>query len=522
MPPRARRSRPLARLLSPVLLAALAAVLAVAGLPAVATAQVSARSGPRFSEAATPDLDRRIFDRLVRHLDLDDTQRTIADGLFDEWDAAFRAGLDALRREIRETRPAPRAPTPADRRFEALQEEMRTALREVMERGRARADAAETDEARRAALEAAQEEVRAVRARFDERLRAFGAERSRDPAVDEATETMARLIEGWLPRKRALLESFLNDVEAILDEDQRPRMAEARRIVRRARLLPEGRLPGESIDLVDLVEIAAPRAPGRDEVAGLLTDWSARLDPLIVDRHETLPRLAAEREAARAEDDRRAIERLAAREAGVHARIRDLTTSVLEALLAVLPPEEAELLQTAWRSRVHPGIFRPTAAGRVLGAAVRRTESDPALHAAVRLVRRAHVEEDAPLAEALAEATDAAAEARLRDRLAGTRDETVELRLRELRTRREAAGRRHVDQLKELLPPDTFLTLPGVRAFVDVEREREKSATPEQAGDRARRALIDRFDRDGDGELDAEEREELRRHLRERRERDGG
>jgi hypothetical protein len=85
-----------------------------------------------------------------------------------------------------------------------------------------------------------------------------------------------------------LKEAFLTDLRSLLSSEQSDRWPIAEREIRRVKLLGEGRLPSESVDLIALVEDAFPDAMSTPALLEALENYAAELDRALMARSEFL------------------------------------------------------------------------------------------------------------------------------------------------------------------------------------------------------------------------------------------
>lgn len=90
-------------------------------------------------------------------------------------------------------------------------------------------------------------------------------------------------IADWEKRSEQIKKVFLDDLKSLLSREQEARWPIVERELRRLRTIGEGRLSGESIDLVRLTEDVLGEPPGK-ELGDLLNRYSDELDKALVAR----------------------------------------------------------------------------------------------------------------------------------------------------------------------------------------------------------------------------------------------
>lgn len=304
---------------------------------------------------------------------------------------------------------------------------------------------------------------------------------------------------GWLPSELAVINEFtawhdelimtarkksddvLAEIEAILEDRQRPGWDEFVRDRRRARTLASGAaFAAERVDLKALViEDLEMAADVRLSLAPLLLEYSRTIDPLLKRRNEMLReehvlrrrqpspefeelsvRLRAgeisidehsrEWRALAAAELAAELERMRARYA-IHEAIRDATLAFHDAILRRLPGEIVESAQVAFNTAAYPDILRPLQADSILALAFALDDLTSNQRGALediysmqwRLARR---QIDAQLMR-LRDAEERAWE----DRRLGQEDSEIAIRRDDLLRERQAIQRKIISQVRELL-----------------------------------------------------------------------
>jgi hypothetical protein len=318
----------------------------------------------------------------------------------------------------------------------------------------------------------------------------------------------------WLRNRASLEAEFTESLQVILSEEQLTLWDPFRRQVRRDRALPRGVLSGESLDVNTVVrEFEASEA-----AAEALLAWEIELDKTLIERDNTMMEIDLDALVATLENDDKAARDAARSESKVRRDVRDANLEAIDSIAALLGEQGDEFRLAAWK-KAFPRVYRQTSFERALDA-VRKIEGiDPLV---LETVDRLEADFLTQLAELHEEARDATLKQELaqfeerfnqmRDRINGERQRSdrdpteldeIRERLREL----EADSR---ETLEGMLTPEEIAQLP---------RAGDRRGGPrndEQRGD-MRQRIIERFDSNGDGELDASERENAMREMRNRR-----
>lgn len=464
---------------------------------------------PRWS--TEPDFLRRDLRLVDDMLLVADEQLPMVEAFLADYEEGFQKAREEIQAKLRELRDANRPPEPSAEE----QEEMRSMGTELREKMRAMrmmmSGNRELVDAEAAELEELRSEIEAMRAKFQE------MRMERMPEQDQIAEIARQasaLRKEWLRNRASLEAEFTESLQVILSEEQLTLWDPFRRQVRRDRALPRGVLSGESLDVNTVVrEFEASEA-----AAEALLAWEIELDKNLIDRDNTMMEIDLDALVATLDNDDKAARDAARTESKVRRDVRDANLEAIDSIGSLLGEQGDEFRLAAWK-KAFPRVYRQTSFERALDA-VRKIEGiDPLV---LETVDRLETDFLAQLAELHEEARDATLKQELeqfeerfnqmRDRMNGERQRSdrdpteldeIRERLREL----EADSR---ETLEGMLTPEEIAQLP---------RSGDRRGGPrndEQRGD-MRQRIIERFDSNGDGELDASERENAMREMRNRR-----
>lgn len=464
---------------------------------------------PRWS--TEPDFLRRDLRLVDDMLLVADEQLPMVEAFLADYEEGFQKAREEIQAKLRELRDANRPPEPSAEE----QEEMRSMGTELREKMRAMrmmmSGNRELVDAEAAELEELRSEIEAMRAKFQE------MRMERMPEQDQIAEIARQasaLRKEWLRNRASLEAEFTESLQVILSEEQLTLWDPFRRQVRRDRALPRGVLSGESLDVNTVVrEFEASEA-----AAEALLAWEIELDKNLIDRDNTMMEIDLDALVATLDNDDKAARDAARTESKVRRDVRDANLEAIDSIGSLLGEQGDEFRLAAWK-KAFPRVYRQTSFERALDA-VRKIEGiDPLV---LETVDRLETDFLAQLAELHEEARDATLKQELeqfeerfnqmRDRMNGERQRSdrdpteldeIRERLREL----EADSR---ETLEGMLTPEEIAQLP---------RAGDRRGGPrndEQRGD-MRQRIIERFDSNGDGELDASERENAMREMRNRR-----
>ena len=312
---------------------------------------------PGLEDAFNAGFLRRDLQMLTRDLALDQEQTAIVQTLFADYESAFRAGADAVRKELGKIAPllGQEDPLVTEKR-----EELRRQLSAIMEEIRVAKDSGE-QEVSKAALE----KVQKVR---EDLLKLQQGETSVEQLRASLNEVEARL-DAWRTERTALRDEFIASLMAVLNEDQQVRWPAVERTIVRERALPHGRLSGEMTDLFQVIAELDLPPQAAELIAEDLSDYELKLDAALRKRDlaiETGHRALLE--AVRASDEK-ALTELLARQTQHRVAIREVNEAAAQSIAAKLTPETARVFSDTYRLRAYGRIFRSTKMQRMFKSA---------------------------------------------------------------------------------------------------------------------------------------------------------
>ena len=511
----------------------------------------------------SPDFLTRDVPMVVEELQLDDTQRIIVAQLFQDYDSNFRELLETIQagtEELNENyEPDPDIQASMDAVRDSMREmrdEMREAREQMsggedrgrrnrgregrgddqaqqggrdqgadqpMEDGQVPPPPTMTEEERRAQAEAMREEYRMRFTEMGEQMTDIRRRRTASVQMQELLDARVALIREFADGKRQLRISTASGVQALLLEEQAPRWDALERSLRRDRMLPRGRLSGESTDVLNVLEQEGlSEGPYSEELAMLLQNYELDLDEALRQREAYDYGTGLDlMEHLRNQDYDQALSSLRARLA-IQETTRGVNDQYIDAISVVLPNGTGSPFRIAALRQGYSRIFRPTRGERAILAAMEIEDLDPELLGAIAELMQSHGDEIANANE---------------DILIVLRSEEMALELRQSEERMERfregrsgwgrdrdrdefdpvrksfENRNEIDErylltLKGMLSPDQYESVAGRRGRGQGGQWGE--------GGFSRENFISQFDKDGDGELNDEEREAVRESMRER------
>ncbi|MHC4948310.1 MAG: hypothetical protein ACYTG1_08615 [Planctomycetota bacterium] len=482
-----------------------------------------------------PEFLRRDLPLFVSELDLDRSQAVVVETLLIDYQTAFDEAGEALRGRFEEMRPRDEQSEERRARREQLFEEMRSVRAEVRA---LREQAGEDGEIDPAAMEKVRERMEA----FREQMRELRPPRE-GPEFQAMMANISHISGDWGRERDGLRADFLNDLMAILSEPQTESWPAFDRTLRRVKTLNRGRYAGESVDLLRIVRDIGVGEDERFLLEDTLEAYAIDLDRALVERNEELDAARQQRLEAMSLGDTDRVKALIAGETDKRLAVRGVNERYRDEIAARLADEMPGDLAAAFREeydlRAYPRIFRASRMARSFDAVREMEGLDEETREAIGLLEVAYVSEVGPANRRLVSLTrseepkqSVARMSRWIDRMNGVEAERPADPLREAFDERTKMEIRYREQLEAMLTEEQIAELPPP------PREREGRGGPwgeggwgrwgrggrgGDDGEGRRRMMMERFDRDGDGELSETERQAAREAREQRRrERDGG
>lgn len=342
------------------------------------------------------------------------------------------------------------------------------------------ADGLELDEGQSAIVETLymdyEDEHEAGRERMFDRIndmRAELEEMDRNQLLEVVFQPFEDRSEEW----DQMRERFLENVKAILNEEQLDQWPAFRRQLRRDKELPKGQFGAESVNLFHLVRDLDVPPSEREQLDGLLEEYDVALDRALRTREQHLreSRMAM-MHAIRDEDPSTSVE-IYDRQIEARVAIRNTNLQYARAMVDRLPEESgAELLHTV-QMRAYPRIYRETPALRIIKQAKKLDDLSAETLDAIILIEQAYLAELGPinanLERLLAQYEPEQARYRANSfamRASGKQQPKPVDPSRDEFKRRQEVGKRYVQQLQDLLTDEQFRSLSGASRYLRSDR----------------------------------------------------
>ena len=494
---------------------------------AIAQDRGGGRQGGGFSSwmsanGMTPDYMLRDLQRFQSALDLTDEQTLIVEQILRDYDESFREASDSSQEGMRSSMSAmqPSEDDPARQ----LTQDLRTRSREIRDK---------IDSARTLDNENGMQELQAkLQTELDSIRDAMREARLlewQSPERQTAFEEMALLMQDQLRLKKQMCTEFEGDLVSILTEDQQGLWPPLQRQLVRDRLLPRGRLSGETVDVMGLVE----QQDFEDEVLitllPVLNEWDETVTNALSarDNHMT-ENQGALMTSMRTMDTSSGVDVMKA-QAKLAEAVRDINDMAVDNIVLLLPEIQNTEFSTYARERGYPRIYRPTRTDRAYKAAMELEGLEPDILQAIMELYDALQLEMIYANEQILEAThrwEAQEQLdrmnRFSARMTGGSTERAESPIRKAEEDRRTIEDTYLEQLRMLLTEEQIEALGGLEtreqrqvdrnSWRDSGRNRDSGHSGGFEG--GREAFMNRFDADGDGTISESEREAIRDHFR--------
>jgi len=299
-----------------------------------------------------------------------------------------------------------------------------------------------------------------------------------DPATIEqhrAHITAMQVAAANIKRHKALLKTDLEiAIQELLAEEQMARWPALQRVLLRVKTLPRGRLSGERVDVVALVDALDLTDEQREALDEVLLAYELALDEALRRRNAFLDGAQPKIDECLGNRDFETAMDLADRAARRRIAVRDLNMNYGEQVASMLQDDGLrDMMRAKFREASFPRIARPTYADRAFDAALEIPALDENRRETITTMYDVYRQEREQLNEALTRAIMASEPSEPRRSIEdiasmrnggpisfGGEDDTGDP-VRALRQRARDLDERHVALLRSLLAPDELAQLPA-------------------------------------------------------------
>ncbi len=481
-----------------------------------------------IQELLQPDFSRRDMPLFAEQLQLDDGQKAIIEALIEDYEDGFGGGSEAVQADL------------MDLGRSMMQSFMGGgAMGDMRERMRERFGAvrAELEEMEANGQPLSEEERRAF---FRERMEGMQQEMMQEAmdsgAFDEARGVMTEMLdilEDWVATRSTLRDAFVGDVQIQLSDDQLVLWPAFERFLTREKSLPRGRLSGEEVNLFAVVDGAELSDAAYDALESIFDQYEVDLHTALMARDRYLLSSAPQLFKAMRDGDVKDAERILKQQLQYREAVRDVNDRYRANFTAAITDEaEKALLDAAILEAAYERVYRPTWAHRAFEAALQLDGLEPDTQQAIADLQVAFLAEISGINRTLMSALrESEADRQVEE---GTRMVAVmsgdlsqgmpfgpggrgprggeDDPFREGMDRRGDAEERYVEQLRAMLTPEQQEAIPERRGGGG----RGGQGGPGGGNADRRAEMIQRFDTNGDGELNEEERRAMFESFRNR------
>ena len=481
---------------------------------------------------------------VIAELDLADDQRAIVVELFNIYDVSFREVVDDLRSQTDQIKASHEPDPQIEERIQGIRDQMRSMrqqMREVRDslrgdrgsenanRGNQRnvdrpdaRDIPRSEEARQndrqAQAEARRDELRDGYDMLREDMREMREAQIKSDQMQAMLDKRMNLLREFARKKKELKDSVELGIRSLLLEHQVEEWESIERTLRRKRLMPRGRLSGESTDLIDILkDFQITETHEADQLHQLVDAYGISLDLLLRSRDQFDHTDALDLMDQLRKWEFEAALRTMRNRLSIQESIRDLNDQYIEVISSSLSGLDRNDFRRQSLMRGYSRIFRPTSTERILVNAMEIEDLDPDVLGSVADLMQAHADEIAVANEDLLillrqeDSNRALGRATRRiESMQGIESESASFDpMREAFDVREKIDDRYLDTLRSLLVPEQFEGIAGRRGERG-ERDQDGRGRGRGGNRETMRERMTQFDTNGDGELDEHERRAIR------------
>ena len=506
-------------------------VVALTLVTASSFAQPSSRGGG-FSNmmgggGMTPDYMLRDIQKFSEAFDLSGDQLVIVEQILRDYDESFREASDASQEGIGSSFRSMRGSDDDPER--QRRNELRTQSRELRDKlDSAKKLGSDTDTTQ--LQKELSEKIDSIR----EAIQQQRTDSWQSPERQAAMEEVALLMQDQLRLKHQMKVELEGDLVAILTEEQLALWPALERQLIRDRLLQLGRLSGESVDIIGLVEQQNYEDAVLIGILPAIEEWdvnvSAALEARDLHMIETQGTLMSSMQSSGTS----ATEGVLKAQSELAEAVRDINDNAVESISLLLPADKSTLFNNEAKLKGYPRIYRTTRVERAYTAAQELEDLEvDILQAIVDLEEAMLIELTYSNEQIYSETHRWESQERIErlnrwtQRMSGGSSERTESPIRVAGDAKTAVEDNYITQLKMLLTEEQIKALGGLETNEERNEARSREARDSGRGNRdrgsggfqGREDFMNRFDQDGNGDS---EREAIREHFRSMREQNGG
>ncbi|MFO0827444.1 MAG: hypothetical protein U0572_04775 [Phycisphaerales bacterium] len=331
-------------------------------------------------EQLEPDFMRRDVPIFVRQLKLDDSQATVLETLMKDYEEEYQKVAGDLQNELQETGQQVFQnimPQGSRDRMMTEMQNMQEDLRKLAEEKGGELDS----ETRRAFI---RDRMLKMQQQMAEERKGTGA----DAALKQSLGTMFEKLTAWQVQKATMRTHFIDGLKASLSDEQLAQWPAFERFLTREKTLPRGRLSGEGTNLIFVLDEL--KLPEEDfaKVEKLLDPYELKLDAALIARNENLASSTAKLFKALQEGNVKDCERIFDRQMQLRAAVRDVNEDYRTQMVAAFGESEAaKKFEKAALLDGYDRIYRSSTTERSFDKALELEGLDPAVRQGIADLR---------------------------------------------------------------------------------------------------------------------------------------
>lgn len=470
----------------------------------------------------SPDYMLRDLRRFKESLLLNEEQTEIVEQILREYDESFREASTTSEESMRSTFTSMRGNEDDPARQE--QQEMRQRMRDIREK---------MDSARQLqgedGMQQLEEKLRGEMDAIHESMNESRAAMWQSPERQAAMEDLSLYVMDQLRIKRSMRIEFETDLVAMLSEEQLLLWPPLQRMLVRDRLLPKGRLSGETLDVMSLVEQQQFDDQTLIGLIPAINSWDVNVTSALQARDDHLVENQGAMMASFRTMDTSGGESVMKEQARLAETVRRINDDAVEQIASALPSEEGSAFSLLARDQAYPRIFRTTRVERAYLSAMDLEDLDSDILVSVVELYDALLTDLENANEQVLSATQRWESQeqlerinRFASRMSGGDSERPESPIRKAEENKQTIEESYLEQLRLLLTEEQIEELGGLEKRQPREDRRggwQRSGRTDRnqhdgGFEGGREAFMERFDTNGDGEISESEREGIREHFR--------
>jgi hypothetical protein len=275
-------------------------------------------------------------------------------------------------------------------------------------------------------------------------------------------------VDEWVKQREDLGNRFIEDLKSQLDQRQTQLWPAVERRLNRERLLNQGRLSGESTDLIAVLKSMNIEPAVRSEIDPIVTEYEIALDDALRRRKEHSTTSNSEMIRTRELRDYDKYMQMEVSSIDLHIAVRSVNEQFTERIAQGLPAELASEFREKVREQAYARAFRPTPASRMFKAARELPDLSPETLTAINEIVAQHNQAMAQITDELVQLIREHEPEQLREKAQNVvrqangeapvrSDDPVREKLRD----RDRISQEYVTQLQGVLTEEQFAMLPG-------------------------------------------------------------